>query len=98
MPSISTNEESSYSGKSGLVSSNGKSDNKSTYRYSSENLSDWNLYQLIKKLTFLLSQEEVVKRKQLLTPPQFIEYSGAPGTVETQSAEAVRAAVDYRRL
>ena len=97
MPSTSANEDSSNSGKSGLVSSNGKSVDKSTYRYSSENLSDWNLYQLIltelfadKKLTYLLSQEEIAKRKQIPTPPQFIEYSGAPGTVETQSAREKR--------
>ena len=89
MPSFSTNEESSNSGKSGSVSSNGKTVNKSTYCYSSENLSDWNLYQLIltelfadKKLKYLLSQP--------LTPPQLIEYSGAPRTVESQSARKKR--------
>ena len=80
--------------KSGLVSSNGKSVDKSTYRYSSDNLADWNLYQLIltelfadKKITYLLSETEVARRKMPVPPPQFLIYTPGPAGIAETPAE-----------
>ena len=87
MPAQDNNHEgSTFQEKSKSTSSSGKTEDKLKYRYSSENLSDWNLYQLIlmelfgeKKITYPLSDEEILKRKSPVPAPMFINFAGSKG-------------------
>ena len=81
---------SSSASKSGAVSSGDKAVDKTIHRYSSDNLSDWNLYQLIltelfddKNISYLLSPEEIIKRKTPVPLPEYLDPRAEGGEEET---------------